>query len=414
MVSQNRAVRRYWRLGAGSLLDAVTPCAFSLAALLFAACGASNGTAPAAATTPTAGHTVTFSGWVASETDGKPLPGARIVLNQQVFQANAQGYWSGAVPLARQVNQWFLAEDHVADGYRAWAFDDFTRDHGVRGSTVAVRSIFRPSLRGDITPGVTPPTVAQFASDGGVAFRQELPARTRWVAVSGTVGRLAGAPMVRAEAYVARPDGFVETVGVHISGKQYTVRFPTTSGPGRYQVEIVDITGAAVINVPIFVGVPYAFDTPGSPTSAAPGAESRREALATLNAVRAAHHLPPLQTNARLDRVAGDQVADMLAHLPPGAWSHGWSDGSRLQDHMAAGGVRVARLPVADQPGWYTLGASEGIVSATGRAAIQQLYSSPSHRKDLLGDYASVGMADAQAGATPLLVIEYAKVVSGG
>jgi uncharacterized protein YkwD len=53
-------------------------------------------------------------------------------------------------------------------------------------------------------------------------------------------------------------------------------------------------------------------------------------------------------------------------------------------------------------------GIGEGFASLEGAAAIQQLFTSPSHRHDLLGDWTNVGIASSPDPSLPVVVIEYA------
>jgi hypothetical protein len=50
------------------------------------------------------------------------------------------------------------------------------------------------------------------------------------------------------------PDDSVKFAPVATHGGTFTATFPFDQGPGRYQVEINNSSGEAVINVPMFVG----------------------------------------------------------------------------------------------------------------------------------------------------------------
>jgi len=130
-----------------------------------------------------------------------------------------------------------------------------------------------------------------------------------------------------------RPDDFVDAARVSIDGVTFAETRPLAYGPGRYEIEISDSAGGAVMNVPIFVGVPYAPRAPTWPIrgqNRETGAEQAREALQKM---RAQHGLGPLERDARLDAVAADHLADMLANH----WTcHCWSDGSSLLGHLLA------------------------------------------------------------------------------
>ena len=102
----------------------------------------------------------------------------------------------------------------------------------------------------------------RFFSDTGVSRSQELPGDAASLTVTGTVGDRDGQPVVRSDAYVARPDDFVDEIDVAIQGDAFSVVFPIAHGPGAYRVEINDTTGAAT-------ATPGAF-TPGSTCSPGP------------------------------------------------------------------------------------------------------------------------------------------------
>jgi uncharacterized protein YkwD len=122
--------------------------------------------------------------------------------------------------------------------------------------------------------------------------------------------------------------------------------------------------------------------------------------------VRAAHGLNPLNVDDRLTRVARDHLADMIGHN----WiCHCWTDGSDTLSHLKVVGVNVEFRPVPG-PGNRTAPAiGEGLESgSTGANTIDDLFSSPGHRRDLLGDYTHVGVAAGQEQQVPLFVIEYA------
>ncbi len=129
---------------------------------------------------------------------------------------------------------------------------------------------------------------------------------------------------------------------------------------GVYRVEINDTVGAAVINVPVFVGVPFQAEV------AEDGSVSR--ALEALQQVRQSHGLAPYKIDARLEKVAHDHVDDILAHK----WiCHCWADGSSLLDHVRAAGITPAEVTVPGHPNQFSLGVGNGISTAPGAAAIR-------------------------------------------
>jgi hypothetical protein len=102
-------------------------------------------------------------------------------------------------------------------------------------------------------------------SNTGERRSQTLSADANSLTVSGTVGSRDGQPLVRGDAFVSHLDDSVEEHDVTVNGDAFTVTFPLSEGTGRYQVEINDTIGSAVIDVPAFLGVPYAASPPLSP-----------------------------------------------------------------------------------------------------------------------------------------------------
>jgi uncharacterized protein YkwD len=71
--------------------------------------------------------------------------------------------------------------------------------------------------------------------------------------------------------------------------------------------------------------------------------------------------------------------------------------------------VPVLWRPVPGTGGARQAVLGEGIAyGQSGAGAIENLYQSPGHRFDLLGDYTHVGVASGHLGNSPLFVIEYA------
>jgi uncharacterized protein YkwD len=287
-------------------------------------------------------------------------------------------------------------------------------DQSVRGSEVSplaldnkLQSLF------DVDPtqyahvaNVDPPTITLFTTDQGQQKSQVLSADTQAVLVRGTVGSRDGEPLIRGDTYLAHPDDSVEQLSADVHGDEFSATFPITSGPGSYQIEIVDTTGSAVINAPLFVGVPYAPSPPvlSDPNLAPP--DSEQQALDRLGSVRTNHGRKPLAIDPRLMEVAHDHLADMAAN---NSFFHCWTDGSSLLDHLTAIGIPVHWKPAPGQRGVSHAAFSEGIAfGGIGAGAIDELFSSPGHRFDLLGDYSHVGVAAGSEDAGPLLVIEYA------
>lgn len=369
------------------------------------------------------GPTVSLSGAVVSRADGSPIANAIIFVDQQRIQADQRGQWQAQVPVpanGARIYRWAFAPGYrPAQGW--YAFDQPglptpgpLAHYHVGPVTGKLLSAFGPDQAEAYAwggAGAVAPAITAFSGDAGGAFTQVLPPQTRSLTVAGTTGRYQGKGLVADTAFLAKPDDFVEQVPVAITGGAFKATFPIQGGPGRYQVEVNDTFGQALINVAVFVGVPYVAGPPRVGPGAAPG-PTRAEALAGLNELRQRHRLPAVQIDPRLQRVAEDHVADTVAHMPPGHPCHCWSDGGTLETKVAAAGVRPAQLPVPGKPNATTLGVGEGFtVGTTGRAAVDQLFDSPAHRRDLLGDYTHVGIADGATGGHPFLVIEYAKEV---
>jgi uncharacterized protein YkwD len=340
---------------------------------------------------------------------GDPIPGATVGVNDQRFTTDAHGNWDGQVDAVGTYTQWAAAPGYAASGWyqlTTSASAPAARLTFPAFSTV-LDSVFDPNPDYARFTNTTPPTIDSFVSNTGESRSQTLPADASSLTVTGTVGSRDGQPLVRGDAFVSHPDDSVEGHDVTVNGDAFSVTFPLSEGTGRYQVEINDTIGSAVIDVPLFVGVPYAVSPPLSPPdlSLSPQ-DSEQQARAELTTVRAVHGLNPLNVDDRLTRVAQDHLADMVGHN----WiCHCWTDGSDTLSHLKVAGVSVTLRPVPG-PGNRTAAAiGEGLESgSTGANTIDDLFSSPGHRRDLLGDYTNVGVAAGQEQQVPLFVIEYA------
>jgi hypothetical protein len=355
-----------------------------------------------------AAQTINFQGQVRNS-EGAPVAGAIVTVGDQQFDTDDEGYWLGTVAYAENVREFVTASGYVARGFRDFAF------RSPNSITPPLRDILRSAFEPDLDyyarGGGTPPTIRDFVSNTGVSRSQEVPAETSAITVTGTVGERGGQPQVRTTAYLGRPDDFVDQVPLTIQGNDFTATFPITRGPGIYRVEINDTTGAAVINVPIFVGVPYEPEPPIWPEEADlvdDGPVTR--ALEALQLMRQAHNLPPYAVDPRLQKVAQDHVEDMVAH---NFVCHCFSDGSNIEDHVKATGIEPALIPVPNVPNRYTVGVGNAIATIPGASAIRGLFTSPGHRADLLGSYTHVGLAYAgdHAAHTARLSIVYATEV---
>ena len=197
-----------------------------------------------------------------------------------------------------------------------------------------------------------PPTITQFSTDEGQQRSQVLSADTQTVIVRETVSSRDGEPLVAGDAYLSHPDDSVERLSADVNGDTFTAVFPIASGPGKYQVEIVDTTGAAVVNTPVFVGVPYVASPPAISDLTMAPAESEQQALERRASVRTGHGLSALNVDPRLTGVADAHLADMVAS---NRVCHCWTDGSNLLDHLTAAGIPVHWVPVPGQVGWHRL-----------------------------------------------------------
>jgi uncharacterized protein YkwD len=321
--------------------------------------------------------------------DGSAIAGATVTVGEQQLLTDDQGQWHGSVPFAPTLREFVSAPGYVEHGYR----EIYLPSPNASGPPLqdTLLSIFEPDAAAYARPGRTPPTVTDFVSNTGVSRSQEVPGDTTTITVTGTVGGRDGEAIVRGDAYLGRPDDFVDQFTVNKQGDTFSVEFPITHGPGSYRVEINDTTGGAIINVPVFVGVPYQPEPPIWPDQAdvaEDGPVSR--ALDALQQVRQSHGLAPYAVDPRLEQVAQDHVDDMLANN----WiCHCWADGSSVLDHVRAAGIDPPPIPVPGHPNQFTLGVGNGIATAPGAAAIRGLFASPGHRLDLLGTYTHIGIA---------------------
>lgn len=102
------------------------------------------------------------------------------------------------------------------------------------------------------------------------------------------------------------------------------------------------------------------------------------QAVALLNADRAAQGLPPLRVNLTLAALAREYAQDMIDR---GYFSHVSPEGEAFTD-------RLARYGVGFRSAGENLGMNGGVA-----AAERMLMNSPAHRANILGkDYAEVGI----------------------
>ena len=120
----------------------------------------------------------------------------------------------------------------------------------------------------------------------------------------------------------------------------------------------------------------------GAAGSAAGEGSFARAMLRELNRMRAAHRLPPLREDPRMDRTAAAHSRDMARH---GYFAHGaWP--SRVK--AAAGGARS----IGETIGWRV----QSSATSEARAMVQEWLGSPPHRRVLLdGGFRRIGIGRA-------------------
>jgi uncharacterized protein YkwD len=339
--------------------------------------------------------------------DGSPAAHATIFLNDQRLEAGPDGRWQGAPPSDGRVYEAAAAPGYVSSGFHALDLDSMRA-----GASVTVPMVDQLVSVFDVRDvgyraGALPPSITRFATDGGLDHQQTVPAETKSVTVEGGVGDAGGHAYVRGDAWLGLPDDSVVFVPVELHDDQtFSVTFPLERGAGRYQLEINNTAGSAVINVPLFVGVPYAPDPPIWPSqdNLEPDASAQR-AFDALNQLRQAHGLETVSIDPRLAAIAQDHVADQVAH---NWYCHCWADGTTVFEHARAAGIDIRLRPApSGSLGTLQYAIGEGFATLQGALAIDQLFSSPAHRHDLLGEWSHVGIA-AATGSLPLVVIEYA------
>ena len=227
---------------------------------------------------------VQLRGTVKSGT-GDPIGGATVTVNHQQFTTNADGGWDGRLPFEAVYHYWATAEGY---GISPPAGTVTATGTGLDVLPLSMDSVV-PSLfdvdrsKYEQLHNTVPPTITQFASDQGIQKRQVLPAETQAIVVQGTVGSREGHPLLRPDAYLAHPDDSVEQLSADIEGDRFSATFPLTSGLGKYQIELLDTSGSAVINAPLFVGVAY---TSASPVVSDPDLSPANSELQALNGWR--------------------------------------------------------------------------------------------------------------------------------
>ncbi|HEU5057686.1 MAG TPA: CAP domain-containing protein [Kofleriaceae bacterium] len=182
-------------------------------------------------------------------------------------------------------------------------------------------------------------------------------------------------PFVAPQAFVTRPDGAVERLGLAAAaGGMLAAELACGSHRGRQQIEITadDKTGSTVLaNFPVWCGEepPTSLTVHLDADETAPIA-SREEAeerlVRLVNRDRAKHALPPLDLDARLKEVARRHCEEMretgvVAHLSPRTGS--------AADRVKAGGIRSS-VVLENVARAYGIGeAEEGLMNSPGHRA---------------------------------------------
>ena len=181
-------------------------------------------------------------------------------------------------------------------------------------------------------------------------------------------------PFVQPQAFVTRPDGAVERLGLAPAAGGLTAELTCGAHRGRQQVEITadDKTGSTVLaNFPLWCGEapPTSLTVHLDADETAPIA-SREEAedrlIRLVNRDRAKHALPPLDIDGRLKDVARKHCQEMretgvVAHLSPRTGS--------AADRVKAGGIRSS-VVLENVARAYGIGeAEEGLMNSPGHRA---------------------------------------------
>ncbi|MFI5267564.1 MAG: CAP domain-containing protein [Chloroflexota bacterium] len=343
--------------------------------------------------------TVWMTGSVVDVDSMAPVGGARVNVTGAGnlvarLLTDTGGHWAGHVPYFPR-----LVATVEAVGYgpvSQWEFDPTSASDEFVPAQLQLRSVFaagNPYSHFEVAP-----TVSIFLADTGESFQQVLAPAASKVTIAGSSGLERGQPAIRSDAWVANPDDSIARVDVKVANGAFSVDLPLLKGRGRYQVEVNDAGGAAIINVPLFVGVPfgvpYVYPPRRFTSHDLPRDAALIETFEALNALRAAHGLPAMQLDQRLMAMAQDHAEDNASH---NVICHCWSDGSPSSEHFKQYGVDPAK-------------AAEGIYGGDpGKGAIDALFSSPAHRSELFGPFTRVGIGDATfSSGERYTVLEYA------
>ncbi|MBU1151705.1 S-layer homology domain-containing protein [Patescibacteria group bacterium] len=188
-------------------------------------------------------------------------------------------------------------------------------------------------------------------------------------------------------AYVIKPNGFVETITLEGSGKNFEFIY-NPSENGTYIVEINNDQSLPIINHPIYIGkiiplIPDYFDLHERKLFSGSIDENAmtNEMLNYINEARAEHELSPITNNTELNLLAKNHSIDMAEN---NFFSHTNKDGQSPDDRRI-----LAQIPMA---------VSENIAKDTSiKFAHEGLMRSASHRKNILtAEWTQVGIGIAE------------------
>jgi uncharacterized protein YkwD len=186
-------------------------------------------------------------------------------------------------------------------------------------------------------------------------------------------------PATGGRVIVLGPDGSPHAVPTSFEGGMLRARFGAQPGETTVQV-VADVAGGPrpVLEATVFTDTPPAPEAAAAPgEDAAAGAGDEEHLAAMIAAARAWTGLPSLARDPRLDGVARAHAARMLATH---RLSHDLGDGDPM-DRMRSAGVDARE-------------AGENVAhAATLELAHRATWLSPSHRANLLGRFARVGVA---------------------
>jgi uncharacterized protein YkwD len=272
-------------------------------------------------------------------------------------------------PRAWSVSGPALAEDDLLRRVKTWAGNwraQGTRRCGLARGVAADGTHVTAAIAVDVLADMAPlPTTARVG---------------QWLTLEGTML----VPTTAAKVVLLGPRGAPRTVIASLSGNKVRSSFAVDQ-PGAWLVQVLATVSTGprpVLEAMVFAGTapPAAFVRAAAPgEAAAAGASDDDEAMRRMiNAARAAEQLPPLVRDVELDKLAMVHSEEMRR--------------TKVVGHDVGGGDPRARIEAA---GIKARIAGENVASAsTLEGAHRALWSSPSHRGNLLGDrWTRVGVA---------------------